>query len=198
MADRERSRRFFAERAATWEQRFPDDAPAYARAVSELGPPRGARVLDVACGTGRALVPLREAVGPLGKVIGLDLTPEMLDEVIRRGRAGLAYLVRGDAAVLPLADGSMDAIFAAGILSHLGNPVASLREFARVCAPGARLALFHPSGRAALARRHGRTLGSDDVMHPARLRAALTAAGWQCSGIDDGENRYLALARLAP
>lgn len=46
---------FFGARAADWDSRFPDDGPAYAAAVAELGLHEGARVLDAGCGTGRAL-----------------------------------------------------------------------------------------------------------------------------------------------
>jgi SAM-dependent methyltransferase len=79
------TRAFFGPRAAGWETRFPDDGPGYARAVAELAPSPGGAVLDVACGTGRALPALRAAVGPGGTVLGLDLTVEMLAEA---GAAG--------------------------------------------------------------------------------------------------------------
>jgi SAM-dependent methyltransferase len=48
------TRAFFAPRAATWEQRFPDDDPAYAAAVAELRLRPGQTALDVGCGTGLA------------------------------------------------------------------------------------------------------------------------------------------------
>jgi SAM-dependent methyltransferase len=185
---------FFAPRAATWEDRFPDDDPGYAKAVVELAPPGGGVVVDVACGTGRALAPLRAAVGTNGIVLGLDLTPEMLDEASRRGRDQLAQLVRCDVSRLPLAAGSVDAIFGAGLLPHLEDPVAGLRELARVSREGARLALFHPIGREALARRRGHALDPDDIRGEPRIRTALAAAGWRTELVDDGDDRYLVLA----
>jgi hypothetical protein len=57
---------FFGPRAAGWEDRFPDDGPLFEQAVAELAPPVGGVALDAACGTGRALVPLRAAVGTDG------------------------------------------------------------------------------------------------------------------------------------
>ncbi|WP_279579232.1 hypothetical protein [Fodinicola feengrottensis] len=59
---------------------------------------------------------------------------------------------------------------------------------------GARLALFHPVGRAALARKHGHELAADDIRAEPRIRAALAATGWRCESVDDADERYLVLA----
>lgn len=193
-ADRAHTRGFFGPRAGGWEDRFPDDGPAYARAVAELGPPPGAAVLDAACGTGRALPALRAAVGPAGRVVAVDLTPEMLAEARRLGRDRVAALVEADVLALPLATGALDAVLAAGLLSHLPDPVAGLAELARVCRPGGRLALFHPVGRAALARRQGRQLDPDDVRAERSVRRLLETAGWRCTAVDDADDRWLVLA----
>jgi SAM-dependent methyltransferase len=188
------TQRFFGPRAAGWEDRFPDDDPSYAQAVAELEPPLNGVALDVACGTGRALPWLRAAVGTTGTVVGLDVTVEMLREAIRHDRQAVAGLLLADAARLPLASQSIDAVFAAGLLPHLPDPVAGLRELARVCRPGGRLALFHPIGRAALARRRGHPLDPHDIRTELRIRGALAEAGWACLRVDDAEHRYLALA----
>jgi hypothetical protein len=79
------TRAFFGPRAATWDTTFGRDLPAYAAAIAEANVPEGGHVIDVGCGTGQALPALRQAVGPQGTVVALDLTPEML--VQARARA---------------------------------------------------------------------------------------------------------------
>lgn len=148
-AELARAREFFAVRATDWEARFPDDGPRYAAAVAELDPPSGGCVLDAGCGTGRALPALRRAVGPGGTVLGLDLTPQMVHQAARLGRGAVAGLAVADCGRLPLRDGTLDAVFAAGLISHLPAPARTLAELARATCPGGRLLLFHPVGRAA-------------------------------------------------
>ena len=54
--------------------------------------------------------------------------------------------------------------------------------------------LFHPSGRAALAARHGRRLRDDDLLAPGPLDRLLQGSGWSLAGYDDGPDRFLAQA----
>ena len=185
---------FFADRAATWDERFPDDGPAYARAAAELDPPEGGTVLDLGCGTSRALRPLRTQIGPEGVVLALDATWEMLRAASEAGRQQFGDLVAADALDLPLPDECLDAILAAGILHHLPEPDHGLAELHRTARPGARLAVFHPIGRATLAARHGGTISDEDFLAAPNLERALRDHGWELASIDDGEERYLALA----
>ncbi|WP_030604039.1 class I SAM-dependent methyltransferase [Streptomyces achromogenes] len=185
---------FFTARADDWDSRFPDDGPAYAAAVADLGLREGDRVLDAGCGTGRALPPLRAAVGPTGVVLGADLTPAMLQAAVRAGRHRAGRLLLADVAALPLRSGCLDAVFAAGLIAHLSHPVENLRELARGVRRGGVLGLFHPLGRAALAARQGRRITPDDLRAEANLRPLLARSGWRLTSYVDEDARFLALA----
>lgn len=195
---RAESQAFFGVRAATWDARFGDDIPVYAAAIADAGIRPGGSALDLGCGTGRALPALREAVGAEGVVIGIDYTREMLAEAQASGRATTAWLIQADATHLPLRDGCVDAIFAAGLITHLPDIRDGLSELARVTAVGGRLILFHPSGRAALAARHGRALRPDEPLAHGQLAGHLAATSWRLSEYDDAPHRFLAIGvRLA-
>jgi SAM-dependent methyltransferase len=204
LADPERwylaeSRAFFGVRAAGWDAKFGDDLPAYGKAVEIAGLRAGDLALDVGCGTGRALPALAAAVGPAGRVIGLDLTPDMLTAARAAGRGGCGSLILADARCLPIVDAAADLVFAAGLVQHLPDPGAGLAELARVTRPGGRLLLFHPSGRAALAARHGRTVRPDEPLNEDNLRPLLTAAGWELTRYEDPPDHFLVCAnRVVP
>ncbi|MGW3866193.1 class I SAM-dependent methyltransferase, partial [Streptomyces sp. NPDC005047] len=151
-------------------------------------------VLDAGCGTGRALPPLRAAVGPSGLVLGADLTPAMLQAAVRAGRGRDGRLLLADVTALPLRARSLDAVFAAGLIAHLPEPGGNLRELARVVRPGGVLALFHPIGRAALAARQGRRITPDDLRAQANLQPLLAGSGWRMTSYVDEDDRFLALA----
>jgi ubiquinone/menaquinone biosynthesis C-methylase UbiE len=116
-------------------------------------------------------------------MLGADFTPQMLAMARTRARSERATLLLADANHLPLCDQSVDAVFAAGLLTHLPDAGTGLAELARITRPGGRLILFHPSGRAALAARHGRTL-----RHTARR------TGWRLDTYDDPPHRFHATA----
>ena len=100
----------------------------------------GARVLDIACGTGNVTIPLARR-GAM--VTGLDMTPHLLEGArARAAREGLRVrLDEGFAETLPYADGSFDVLVSmfGTMFSPLPRDHAS--EMARVLRPGGRLAL---------------------------------------------------------
>lgn len=98
----------------------------------------GMRVLDVGCGPGTVTLDLAELVAP-GAVIGIENTDAPLaaarDEAARRGDTRTRF-ERGDALSLPFPDDAFDVVHAHQVLQHLADPVAALREMARVCKTG--------------------------------------------------------------
>jgi ubiquinone/menaquinone biosynthesis C-methylase UbiE len=104
-------------------------------------PAPGARVLDVACGTGIAARTVAPRVGARGRVVGLDLSPAMLS-VARRvglppGAAPVAW-VRGSAQALPFPAPTFDLVLCQQGLQFFPNGAAAVREMRRVLRPGGR------------------------------------------------------------
>lgn len=110
--------------------------------VSRVAAVPGARVLDVATGTGLVA---RELVRRRGvRVVGLDQSEAMLGEAVRRTRAaGLGERIRfvlGRAERLPFPDGAFDAVTFTYLLRYVDDPGATVAELARVLRPGGTLA----------------------------------------------------------
>ena len=98
--------------------------------------PPGARVLDVATGTGAVA---RELLARGCTVTGLDQSAEMLAEA-RRTLPPHVKLVEASAESLPFEDASFDALTFTYLLRYVDDPPAVLRELARVVRPGGTLA----------------------------------------------------------
>ena len=97
----------------------------------------GLDLLDVGCGPGTITVDLAARVAP-GRVVGIDVSAAPLEEA-RAAAAAAGVRVDfavGDVYALEAADGSFDVVHAHQVLQHLTDPVAALREMARVCRPG--------------------------------------------------------------
>lgn len=104
-------------------------------AVERGGVGPGMEVLDVACGTGNATIP---AAAAGARVIGLDLTSELLDVARRRAtEAGVEIdLIEGDAEDLPFEDERFDRVLSVLGVQFAPRHDASARELVRVCKPG--------------------------------------------------------------
>jgi len=101
----------------------------------------GQAVLDVATGTGAAARAVADVVGPLGSVIGGDISPAML-EVARRNLKGLRVTLQIlDGQALPFPDGSFDAVTCQLGLMFFSEPARGLSEFHRVLRNGGRVAV---------------------------------------------------------
>ncbi len=102
----------------------------------------GLDLLDVGCGPGTITVDLAARVAP-GRVVGIDVSPAPLDEArAAADRAGVdVEFAVGDVYALAAPDDSVDVVHAHQVLQHLTDPVAALREMARVCRPGGLVAV---------------------------------------------------------
>jgi demethylmenaquinone methyltransferase/2-methoxy-6-polyprenyl-1,4-benzoquinol methylase len=107
----------------------------------------GERILEIGFGTGHCLVELAKAVGPQGKVYGLDISDAMLSlshELLeKKGVAERVELRRGDGARMPYPDDSLHGIFTSFTLELFDTPEIPevLAEIRRVLKPGGRLAV---------------------------------------------------------
>jgi SAM-dependent methyltransferase len=101
----------------------------------------GLDLLDVGCGPGSLTADLARYVAP-GRVIAIDSAAAPLDEArAAAAAAGVQVEVRvGDAYAIDLPDDSVDVVHAHQVLQHVADPVAVLREMARVCRPGGLIA----------------------------------------------------------
>lgn len=114
------------------------------RTVARLQLAPGARVLDLCCGSGASALPAAAAVGPSGSVLGVDITPPLVE--CARTRAGAAGLVQarfavGDVAALDFPPASFDAVLSVFGFFFLDDMPGTLRRAWSWLAPGGRLAL---------------------------------------------------------
>lgn len=110
----------------------------------------GDKVADIGAGTGLLTLGAVERVGPDGDVLAIDISVDALEELRRHAlAANISYFV-GGVEILPLPDGSVDAVLTRSVLIYVVDKAEAARELCRVLRPGGRASLFEPINSANL------------------------------------------------
>ena len=113
--------------------------PAGAAGLAALAPRRGERILDLGCGGGATAEALADAVGPEGRVTGIDVSPDLI--AVARSRLagrGNVELVEADAGCHTFAPAGHDALFSRFGAMFFDDPPAALANVHLALKPGAR------------------------------------------------------------
>lgn len=133
----------FTRQAASF-ARLPSHEESTELLLDMAGVAGGTGMLDVACGPGLVACAAAKRVGSTGRVTGIDLTPAMIEQAralqAKLGLQNLEWRV-GEAAALPFAAASFDAVTTRYSLHHFPDPDLALAEMLRVAKPGARVAI---------------------------------------------------------
>jgi arsenite methyltransferase len=131
-----------------------------------LEPCVGERIVDIGCGPGLFVAELAQSVGPSGRIVGLDVSPDALTFARRRCvEWPWVTFDQCDATALPVADSEFDAAISVQVLEYVADVDRALAEMHRVLRPGGR-ALVVESDWDAL------VLNADDAAQQGRILAA--------------------------
>lgn len=120
--------------------------PLRRHAVDRLRLAAGARVLEVGCGSGANFADLQRAVGPSGRIVGVDLSPEMVAAArarVRRRGWDNVQVIEGPAEALDLPE-RFDGLLLFAMHDVLTSPAALDRSLAHV-RPGGRVVVVSPA-----------------------------------------------------
>lgn len=143
----------------------------------------GEVVLDLGSGAGLDLILASRKVGPSGKVIGLDMTPEMIkaaNENLRKAGITNFEIRQGEMEQMPVKDSEVDWIISNCVINLSPDKAKVFAEAYRVLKPG------------------GRMLVSDIVTHELPTAVQKDIAAWvTCVGGAVEEDEYIRLVKLA-
>jgi arsenite methyltransferase len=113
--------------------------------LDEIRPLEGKKVLDVGCGTGKTVLSIAKEVGPNGKAVGIDLSPEGIAKAKRKTvELGLSEITEfrvADAEKLPFKSNYFDVVISECVVCLAPNKQKTLNEKARVLKPGGKIVM---------------------------------------------------------
>jgi demethylmenaquinone methyltransferase/2-methoxy-6-polyprenyl-1,4-benzoquinol methylase len=188
--------------------------PEARAAIADLELPPASRGLDVGCGVGLYALWLAEAVGPDGRVVGIEPSAERVEAAQRLVGGALdgrrLVFRQGDATALEATDASFDWVWCGDVLHHIQETDGALAEFVRVLRPGGRLvvkesqvwpALFlpgHPELERRLQRAEMEWSRAEAGAYTFQERRQRTRASLHAVGLRDVRFRTYVVQRQAP
>jgi SAM-dependent methyltransferase len=119
--------------------------PVSDQLIKSAGITSGHTVLDVATGAGEPALTIAKVVGTSGKVVGVDLSPEMLQIAKQRaasqGLTNVAFQVVEDESLSMFQDNTFDSVVCRNGLMFMPDPVKALKAFLRVLKPGGKVSV---------------------------------------------------------
>lgn len=98
----------------------------------------GERVIDIGCGPGFLCESIAASVGPTGRVVGIDISEELIDFAIKDRSSGSVEYRVGSAINLPAEPAQFDVAVSTQVIEYVADADAVLREMFRVLRPGGR------------------------------------------------------------
>jgi demethylmenaquinone methyltransferase / 2-methoxy-6-polyprenyl-1,4-benzoquinol methylase len=147
----DKARKYYAWRAPGYDAGAEWEKPFHTEAVQMANAQKGQQVLVVACGTGRGMIELAQAIGPTGRVDAMDLSEQMIEQARakceEKGLTDRVHFKQGNAKELPYPDGAFDIVYNGYMLDLIPldsfEPI--LKEMKRVLKPGGKLVLLNMS-----------------------------------------------------
>jgi demethylmenaquinone methyltransferase/2-methoxy-6-polyprenyl-1,4-benzoquinol methylase len=159
----------------------------------------GQTVLEPGCGTGRLTRILAERVGPQGRVLAMDISPQMFQKAQTKvGGLSNVHLRCASMESCALPWGEVDLVFCHQVFPHFDNQEQAIEIIARSLRPGGRLVILHLiSSREIndLHRKAGTAVAQDMLPDAKEMGRILGRAGLTVEEILDADDRYLLMAR---
>lgn len=164
------------------------------------GPLAGLRLLEPGCGTGRLTEVLAERVGPLGRVVAMDISPQMVDAAYRRlDSYDNVELYQGSIEAMADRLGTFDHVICHQVFPHFADRKAAFGMLARMLEPGGLLVISHFISIAEIndVHRNAGTAVSDDRMPPVEtMRRWCTECHLCIDSWQDDDEGYLLCAKM--
>lgn len=190
---------WFNEKATIWDTIATDNTRSLLKGIIQgLKITGGSSVLDVATGTGILIPWLMEAVGPEGRIVALDFSPDMIARA--KEKFGQIEFMVADVNSMPIKNETFDEVMCNSAFPHFTDKFLAMTEMARVLRIGGRLTICHPATREELNEFHknlGGVVGDDMLPYDDEMKDMAVSAGLKDVVIADGPRTYVLTARKA-